>query len=373
MRNFTNRWKRAYPDDDWQSVVVSRKDTDTITLNPTAKKNKRRSPVADYGLYVVVRLLVCVVQSLSLSTCVSLSRGLAWLLHDVIRIRAQVVDDNLRHAFPDLDQVQRLNISRGMFEHLILMVCEIAHAQRKIHETNWRDHFELVGGEPLVRAMLEPRPVLALTAHHGNFEMNGYIAGLLGFPTFTLARTLDNPYLDRFLSRFRGATGQYILPTKNTAALAEHVIDAGETLAALGDHYGGPKGCWIRYFNRPASCHKALALFSLAQKAPLVVVYTQRTTGPMHFRLHCVATFDPQAAGEAASVKSLTQWYSDHVEQFVRGAPEQYWWLHRRWKDTRAAHRANRRQRKDQADQLHPKLHTRTSISESVNERDRAS
>jgi KDO2-lipid IV(A) lauroyltransferase len=323
----------------------------TVSQPQPTSQNKRRSPVADYSVYLVARLFICVVQALPLSACARLSKFLAGVLHDRLKIRRQVIEDNLRHAFPESSDIERTTIAREMFEHLLLMICEIAHAPRKIHETNWRRHFRLVNPALMVRPMLEPRAVLAVTAHHGNFEMNGYAAGLLGFPTYTLARTLDNPYLQKFLSQFRGATGQHILPAKESSALATSVIEANETLAALADHYGGPKGCWIEFFQRPASCHKAIALFSLAQNAPMVICHTKRTTAPLQFELNFTAAFDPAlATGDTMSVQQLTQWYSSNVESFVREAPGQYWWLHRRWKDTRDAYRQKRRRRTDTAE-----------------------
>jgi KDO2-lipid IV(A) lauroyltransferase len=315
------------------------------------KSATRRSRVVDYGVYLIARVLICVIQSLPLTACGQLARRLAFILHDVLNIRRNVIDENLRHAFPDLAPKARSDIARGMFEHLVLMICEIAHAPRKIHETNWRDYCHLVGKRHLVRAMLEPRALVAVTAHHGNFEINGYIAGLLGFPTFTLARTLDNPYLHRFLSEFREVTGQFVLPTKHSASLAEYVIESNETLAALADHYAGPKGCWIEFFHRPASCHKAIALFALSHRVPLVVLYTKRDGAPLRFQLEFVAKLDPACESNLPmNVKQITEWYTQIIENFVRETPQQYWWLHRRWKDTRATHRARRLRRKDLAE-----------------------
>ena len=62
--------------------------------------------------------------------------------------------------------------------------------------------------------LLDDRPLLLVSGHFGNFELAGFVLGILGFPTYTVARPLDNPYLHAFVNRFRGATGQHIVPTK---------------------------------------------------------------------------------------------------------------------------------------------------------------
>ena len=168
--------------------------------------------IVDYLVYWVVRVLICLVQAVRIETGQRIARGLAWLFCDVLRIRAAVVDDNLAHAFPEMSAVQRAGLARRMWEHLFLLVLEVAHTPRKIHDTNWRDYVRLVNEQQLIRDLFDDRPLLLVTAHLGNFEVGGYVLGILGFPTYTVARLLDNPYLDRFIERFRGGTGQKIIP-----------------------------------------------------------------------------------------------------------------------------------------------------------------
>jgi KDO2-lipid IV(A) lauroyltransferase len=188
----------------------------------------------------------------------------------------------------------------------------------------------------LVRLLLQERPLLITTAHFGNFEVGGYVLGVLGFPTFTVARTLDNPYLDRFVNDFRSRTGQFIIPKNGGYDQIETVLAHNGTMTFLADQYAGHKGCWIRFFNRPASAHKAIALLSMSYKAVIAVSASTRTTCPMKFRLHNYAMFDPlDESNASSSVKDMTQWYSSRLEELIEKNPEQYWWIHRRWKDTR--------------------------------------
>ena len=296
----------------------------------------RWRPVIDFLAYAVVRVFVCVLQALRMETGQRIAQFLAWLAADVLRIRRHVLDDNLSHAFPDLSPAERQRLVRRMWEHLLLMLFEIAHTPRKIHETNWRDFITLRGEKELVRLLLDDRPVIITTAHFGNFETAGVILGVLGFPSHTVARTLDNPYLDRFVNRFRGSTGQYIIPKNGGYEQILAVLGSGGTMTFLADQYAGPKGCWVEFFGRPASAHKAIGLLAMENNAPVAVSFSRRLDRPMRFELVVTATADPLRPGpEFGSVKALTQWYTAQIEQIIRVAPEQYWWLHRRWKDTR--------------------------------------
>ena len=192
----------------------------------------------DYLVYVVVRLFVCVIQAMRIETGHAIARALAWLAADVFHIRAKVLNDNLSHAFAELSGAERDKIARQMWEHLFLLVVEVAHTPRKIHETNWRDYISLRGSEIVVRELLSDRPTILVTAHVGNFEVGGYILGLLGFPTHTVARTLDNPHLDRFVNSFRGKTGQFIIPKNGGFDQIVDVLDNGGR-----DDFSGRPAC----------------------------------------------------------------------------------------------------------------------------------
>jgi KDO2-lipid IV(A) lauroyltransferase len=289
--------------------------------------------LTNWLVYLAVRLFVCIVQSLRIETCAVLAQLISVVAVDLVRIRQNVVDDNLRHVFPSLSSQGRLELSRAMWEHLVLMACETAHAPRKIHRTNWYRHVQIARKHELVRHLLDTRPTLMVSGHFGNFELGGFVTGVLGFPTYTVARRLDNPLLDRYVNRFRSANGQFIVPKENSARQIDHLLATGAALTLLGDQHAGAKGCWVDFFGRPASCHKAIALFALTSKAPLLVVYTKRLKRPMRFEVGLADVVDPVCCdSNLVGVRPLTQWYNRRLERLVHREPHQYWWLHRRWK-----------------------------------------
>lgn len=303
----------------------------------------RGRALIDWLVYVGARIAICIVQALRPETGHRLARGLGWFCARVLRVRGECVEDNLRHAFPESSEAERQALTLRMWEHLFLMAIEVAHAPRKIHETNWRHYVTLRDEKVLMRCLLEHRPTLLVTAHLGNFEVAGYVLGLLGFPNHAIARTLDNPYIDRYVNRFRSATGQYIIPKNGGYDQILQVLNEGGILTFLADQSAGRKGCWVRFFARPASAHKAIALLALENNAPMVVSYARRTSGPLHFEMGTHAVSDPASPGFTDhGVPAMTQWYTDRLEEIVRLAPDQYWWVHRRWKDSRSASQKRR-------------------------------
>ena len=292
-----------------------------------------RKRITDWCAYLTVRVIVCLVQAVRIETCEVLADFCAWLAYDRLRFRRTIVEENLKHAFPHFTVEKRDQLGRQMWRHIILLVCELAHAPRKMHKENWQEFVTARNIEAEIEYLLADRPVVVVSAHFGNFEVGGLISALLGYPTYTMARTLDNPFLDRFMRRFREATGQYIVPKRGSSYQVEKILEQNGTLMILGDQAAGPKGCWIEFFGRPASCHKSIALFSLTQKAPMVVCYAKRRgTRPMQFELGVLGVYDPLKDGPR-DVQELSQWYSDLLAEAIQTAPDQYWWLHRRWKE----------------------------------------
>ncbi len=294
----------------------------------------RKRKVIDFCGYIVVQVFVAFVQTLPYDMADSICRVLAKLLSRVIVVRSQTFDDNMQLIFPAATSTERLALREAMWHHLTLMVCEIAWAPRRLHLTNWMQHIQLSDNRTMLTHLLSSRPTIFVTGHFGNFEISGYAVGLMGFPTVTIARRLDNPFLHNFLEDFRETHGQFMVDKEGCAPLIDRHLAAGGTLSLLADQHAGKKGCWVEFLGADASCHKALALFSLTSGAPMLVGYTRRMGRPMQFESGCIAVADPvhDTSGVCAGVRPLTQWYSDKLAEAIAPAVEQYWWVHRRWR-----------------------------------------
>src|SRR6266545_4282292 len=271
--------------------------------------SRQRSRLADYAVYLVVRLLVCLIQALSLNAARKLSAGLAWLAYRIDRRHREVALDNLRKAYPGQFSDSALDrMVCAVYQHFCSVLVEIIHLPRRLHPENWRDHIDLVGGRQMVDCLLSGRPVLIVTGHFGNWEMAGYALGLLGFRTYAIARTLDNAYLNDFLLRFRQKTGQTILDKETDYALIEAALRAGGVIATLADQDAGPRGQFVEFFGRPASTHKAVALLALAHGAALAVAGTPRVAEPMRYHIITEEVIFPEEyEGKADAVRLITQ------------------------------------------------------------------
>lgn len=302
-------------------------------LNSVMADRTLGSRAVDRLTYIAVRVAICVVQALPRPFLERQARSWSDFLANRVKIRRTVVRDNLRQAFPDWTDEQCRDTARAMWEHLLLMVVEIAHAPRVIRKTTWRRHLRIEGMEAFVRTMWLDRPKVVLSGHFGNFELAAYLFGVFGFKLFSVARELDNPLLDRFVTDFRESRGQTILPKRGSAPDVAAVLEEQGAIGLLGDQAAGPKGCRVDFFGRPASVHKAIGVFALSSEAPVIVCSATRRAGLFSFDIRVEGVLDPQEGPpEAEGLTPLSQWYTALLEGAIRRRPGQYWWVHRRWR-----------------------------------------
>ncbi len=297
-------------------------------------RHKVRRPWLDYLVYLAVRLTVTCAQRLTIRQCYSLAKALAWLMYTVDKRHRLVGIENLELAFADrYDAAERDGLVRGVYLHFCMMIMEILHIPRKIDIKNWRNHVKLVGHEPVLDRLITGGPIILLTGHYGNWEMAGYLFGLFGFPTCSVARTLDNPYLDRYLRTFREQTGQKLIPKAGGYDQILEVLQSGQALSMLADQDAGQRGLFVEFFGRPASTHKAIALLAIEHQAPVVVGVACRVGPGFRYEIRCADIIEPdEFRGTADDARLLTQRYTTALEILIRQDPTQYLWLHRRWK-----------------------------------------
>jgi len=297
-------------------------------------RHKVRRPWLDYLVYLAVRVVVALAQMFTIEQSYALARSLAWVMYKLDGRHRQVGIENLRMAYGEaLGDADRDRIVRGVYRHFCMMIMELLHTPRKIHLTNWRQYIQLVGHEPILDRLMTGGPIILLTGHYGNWEIAGYLFGMFGYPTYSVARTLDNPYLERFLRAFRERTGQKLIAKSGGYDQILEVLQSGRALSMLADQDAGQRGMFVDFFGRPASTHKAIALLAIEHQAPVVVGVARRIGPGFRYEIRCAEIIEPaEFDGSADDARLLTQRYTSALEQLVRQDPSQYLWLHRRWK-----------------------------------------
>ncbi len=292
--------------------------------------------------YTAFRCVVALVQAMPWRTSVRACEWLGWVFARVLPrklTRYKVARENLLGALGPLEEEEVLRIVEGMWTHLFRMVVEILQLPRKLRLYNTSDVVTFRHREEMSRTLCSGRPVIMLTGHFGNWEIANRLLGLYGYRMCVVARDLDNPYLHDWFAKYRQADGHLLVPKQGSAELVVEQLERRGAVGMLCDQDAGPKGLFVEFFGRPASTFKSIGLLALQHRAVVVVSSARRLPDDFRgsrwtrFELGCEEIVDTDRfANHPDGLKLLTACYTNALERAVRRSPEQYFWVHRRWK-----------------------------------------
>jgi len=297
------------------------------------KKKKKHHPVKDFAGYLALRFVVVFLCFFDVETNLNTARFLGRLLWKYYHRGRRRAVGNLRASYPQKSEQWILNVGRSSFEHLAMLAMDVLFTPRLVSKDNWRSYFRFKTAERAKWMMKEDKGLLMVTAHYGNFEIIGYLMSLFGFNIYSIARPLDNRFINKYLYGVRKQRGQKIVDKKGAAELMPRLAQEGATLCFIGDQDAGRKGIFVDFFGRKASTYKSIGLIAVTQNIPIVVGYSRRIGNHFCFEISANRVIMPEEwADKDDPLLWVTAEYTRAMEQFIREDPSQYWWLHRRWK-----------------------------------------
>lgn len=314
---------------------------------------KQRSAWRNRLEYVVFRVLVCLIELLPPRASVAVCRALAFVVHRCLPrqwTRYETARENLRTAFgTSLSDEQADHLIHEMWIHLFRMVTEIVQLPRKLRLYNCADIIHFRNRDQTVRMLCSGRPVILLGGHFGNWEMANVTLGMFGFPVGVVARDFDNPLLHGWFQNWRQQTGTRLIPKKGGAGEMMNVMERRGSLAMLCDQDAGKRGLFVPFFGKEASTFKSIALLALQYRAVIAVGYARRLPDDfrknrwVRYELGCEDFIDTAEYETADALRQITERYTAALERVIRKSPEQYFWVHRRWKSRPGACRRQQR------------------------------
>ncbi|MBI4567955.1 MAG: lysophospholipid acyltransferase family protein [Planctomycetes bacterium] len=285
----------------------------------------------EYGL---VRALFALIGSLPVRAALGVARAIglfAWLIDQRHRVVAM---DNLAHAYgPALSLTARRRLVRKVYQHFAMVLAEVMIFPRLLRRETFHRYLRLYEHPETARLRRAGRAVIYVSAHMGNWEVFGAALAAIGIRFHSVVRPLDNPLLDRELSRRRAWFGQTLSPKEGALRSLARALQNGETVVLLVDQAAGSDGAQVEFFGRKCSTQKSVALLALRYDVPIIPSYTWRHG--MRF-FHTTILDEPLSWERGGSREEealrVTQAYTSRLEQYIRRHPEQWLWLHRRWK-----------------------------------------
>ncbi len=266
------------------------------------------------------------------SGTLAFGRFLGRLVGDIDGRHVDIAADNLRRAFPGWDDTRLLRTARGVYAHLGQVLLDVIWMQGRSRD-EILDLVEVEGLEHIVAAQEGGRGVVFATAHFGNWEINAIAHAWLARPVGAVARPLDNPLLNARLHKLREMSGNVVIEKRRGLQHMLARLRGGEDVAVLIDQNVQEKdGIFIEFFGRPAAATKIAAALHVKTGCGLVAGCAEALPGG-RYRLRYDRPLENEPSGSRlADIARLTQRLNDSIEGWVRERPEQWLWIHKRWK-----------------------------------------
>lgn len=285
-------------------------------------------------IYGLVRVLLAVLAALPyrlvLWTCIALGHVVAWLpIQDKRRAIA-----HLQSALPNLPAHA---IAKHMFIHLARCIAEGLHLERFLSGK----HAVTLNAQQralLDEAFAQNKGVVAITGHIGNWELCAQVFARAGYNVTAIAKPIYDPRLTRLVHTLRTQNGMQLIWRGDDAAGKDmlRVFKDNGMLALLIDQDTKVQGAFVPFFGKPAHTPTAAAALALRSEAPVIMAWGHRV-GEQHV-LHVERLHYELKGNREADVVALTERMTERLEAAIRLHPEQWVWMHRRWKKTPETH-----------------------------------
>ncbi len=256
--------------------------------------------------------------------------------------RRRIALMNLRIAFPEMDEKDRKKVARASCRSFVLTALEsVKFVYRSNLEKSEKDMRRLV--EDLDSILERVRGVhekgggcIFVIPHLGNWEFLSHASAVAGIPVTIVVRPLDNPRLERHLFEMRAASGQEILAKRNALFHLRTALRKGRSVALLADQHAGMRGLDVPFFGKPASTTTGPAALAISFGRPIMVATCLRRRDGKGYEALLGEPIWPDLEAESVEeIERITIAINREIETFVRERPEQYLWMHDRWKQTK--------------------------------------
>jgi KDO2-lipid IV(A) lauroyltransferase len=282
--------------------------------------------------YLAFRISRAVLGALPEAVALGLGEVLGWIAGVVLRMRRGVVNDNLVRAFPNASPAWRRRIAVASYRHLGREAVATFRLGRA-HRDDLVRATEVEGLAGLEAALAEGRGALVVTGHLGNWELGGAALAVRGVPVDAVALVQANRLFDQDLAQTRARLGMHMIARGAAPKQVLKSLAAGRVAALVADQNARRAGVFVDFFGRAASTFRGPALLSLRAGAPLFLGVALRVSRhPQRYRIVLEEVTVEGAGDTDIDVRSLTAAHTRALESWVRAAPDQYFWQHKRWK-----------------------------------------
>ena len=269
--------------------------------------------------------------AMPLNQALAVGRGLGWFYGSVIRYHRQDAIEALRRSLPEKTEAERRRILANMYRNLGMNVAEdlrLAH----VTDEYLRDYVSWEGEAHAHDVLAAGKGLLVLSCHMGSWDLLCSIAPHFEYPTTIITKNIKNDSVNRFWMQARERFGLKFVPAHNSYRLCLSALRKNEIIGFILDqNMIRTEGIFVEFFGKQACTTPGLAFLSAQSGAAVVPVFMIREANG-HHRVIALPPIAPPPDRKPETIAAYTQQYTKVIEEMVRQYPDQWIWIHRRWK-----------------------------------------
>ena len=283
--------------------------------------------------YLLALFLVKIIAVMPRPAAYRAGRILAWCGFHLAGRQRRAGLHNLRMAFPQLTEAERVRILRGSFQNLGRLLVEFTHFP-ELNKGNIAQHVVHDGRENYLEGLRRGRGVIFMTAHFGAWELSSFAHALYGYPLKFIVRPIDNPRVEELISNYRTLSGNVPIRRHSAARDILKTLRQNEAVGILFDqNTTRSEGVFAEFFGIPAATTPAIALFAQRAGAAVIPGFLIWDEKLGRHRLRLDPAVELINTGDLDhDVLENTKRFNRILEDYVRKYPDQWLWIHRRWK-----------------------------------------
>ena len=288
-------------------------------------------PFRDRLLVLLVKGLVVFFSRLPRGFAYGLGRRLGWFYGHVIRYHRKDAFDALQRAFPNWSKAEVRSTVNRMYLNLGMNLID-SFRLAGIDPETMKGETRMLNQDILDQAWSEGNGMLCITAHLGSWEVLATISPLYGYDMDIVVKKVRPEALNDYLVAIRETCGTTMIPNKKTFRRCLRSLQQGRLLGFMLDqNMVRSEGIFVDFFGRPACTSPGAALLAYTTQCPVIPVYAERKPDGTH-DLHVIERFDPPADRNPETIQAYTRMLVKTVEDEIRKRPDQWIWIHRRWR-----------------------------------------
>ncbi len=277
-------------------------------------------------------LVIRLTKAIPLSWRRPLFTFLAGAFYYLSRKHRLIAIHNLQRSFPEKSPMEIANIARSSYFNFALVAAEFADIP-DLNKDNLPEWITIEGLENYIEACKEGKGVLLFSAHFGNWEIGNAALAIITQPFVFLYRVLDSPFLERNITSVRSSCGNISLSKENAMRPIIRFLKKNSTICMLIDqNVAWYDGVFVNFFGREACTTSGLALLALHTNAPVLPVFTRRLPDSKYILEIGPKVEIARSGSRTNDVLINTQNFTKIIEEKIRQYPEQWFWVHQRWK-----------------------------------------